>query len=146
MRQRIALVGAVEILDSRGDPTLRVRVGLDEGTVADAFVPSDALTGENAVLELWDSNAVRYGGKGVERAAGNVTGSITPVLLGATGPARPHRPRAPRPRRHAGQVAARRQRLPRRTHGGGVVRGAAALRPFPPTRRAAHLSDGKRKT
>lgn len=127
MRQRIALVGAMEILDSRGNPTLRVRVGLDGGTVADAFVPSDALTGQNAVLELRDGNAARYGGKGVERAADNVTGSIAPALLGATGPARPHRPRAPRSRRHAGQVAARRQRHPRYTHGDGAVRGSAAL-------------------
>ena len=75
----IALVDAMEILDSRGNPTVRVYVGLDDGTLAQASVPSGASTGEHEALELRDGDKARFGGKGVARAVANVT---APALLG----------------------------------------------------------------
>ena len=52
LRNRILSVSALEILDSRGNPTLKVSVLLEDGTKADASVPSGASTGENEALEL----------------------------------------------------------------------------------------------
>jgi enolase len=82
MNDRIASVDAMEILDSRGNPTLRVFVGLRGGIRASASVPSGASTGAHEALELRDSDPKRYGGKGVQRAAANVTGIIAPELVG----------------------------------------------------------------
>lgn len=82
MNAKIADVRALEILDSRGNPTLRVSVALENGTVAMASVPSGASTGENEAIELRDGDAGRYGGKGVLRAAGNVERIIAPALRG----------------------------------------------------------------
>ncbi|MGD0093146.1 MAG: phosphopyruvate hydratase, partial [Planctomycetota bacterium] len=82
MSTKIACVKALEILDSRGNPTLRVRVGLDNGIVASAAVPSGASTGENEALELRDGDKKRYGGKGVLKAVANVTERIAPKLIG----------------------------------------------------------------
>jgi enolase len=62
----------MEILDSRGNPTLRVTVRLDNGIVAAASVPSGASTGENEAVELRDGDKKRYGGKGVLKAVANV--------------------------------------------------------------------------
>ena len=62
---KIAKVGALEILDSRGNPTVSVHVALDDGTVAVSSVPSGASTGENEAVELRDGDKKRYGGKGV---------------------------------------------------------------------------------
>jgi enolase len=73
---------AREILDSRGNPTVEVEVGLDDGTVARAAVPSGASTGAFEALELRDGDSGRYGGKGVEQAVGNITDAIAPELVG----------------------------------------------------------------
>ncbi len=78
----IARIDALEILDSRGNPTLRVRVALDSGALGVASVPSGASTGENEALELRDGDASRYGGKGVRKALGHVTETIGPALRG----------------------------------------------------------------
>jgi enolase len=73
---------AREILDSRGNPTIEVEVGLDDGTAARAAVPSGASTGAFEALELRDGDTARYGGKGVERAVANVGDRIAEELLG----------------------------------------------------------------
>ncbi|HET8680429.1 MAG TPA: phosphopyruvate hydratase [Micromonosporaceae bacterium] len=78
----IEAIVAREILDSRGNPTVEVEVGLDDGSTGRAAVPSGASTGAFEALELRDSGADRYGGKGVERAVDNVTERIAPELLG----------------------------------------------------------------
>ncbi|MPZ25983.1 MAG: phosphopyruvate hydratase [Micromonosporaceae bacterium] len=73
---------AREILDSRGNPTIEVTVGLDDGTVAHAAVPSGASTGAFEAVELRDADQPRYGGKGVEQAVANVDDRIMPELVG----------------------------------------------------------------
>jgi len=70
MNPRIRMIQAIEILDSRGIPTLRVSVHLDDGSLGVASVPSGASTGENEALELRD-DVHRYGGKGVRQAVAN---------------------------------------------------------------------------
>jgi enolase len=82
MATKIAAVRALEILDSRGNPTVRVIVALSNGISASASVPSGASTGENEALELRDGDKSRYGGKGVIRAVANVNEQIAPKLLG----------------------------------------------------------------
>ncbi len=82
MRRTIASVQAMEILDSRGNPTLRAYVRLDNGIEASASVPSGASTGENEAVELRDGDAKRYGGKGVLKAVKNVNKVIAPKLVG----------------------------------------------------------------
>jgi len=82
MSNRIANVRAMEILDSRGNPTLRVFVALESGIVAAASVPSGASTGENEAVELRDGDKKRYGGKGVLKAVANVNTTIAPRLIG----------------------------------------------------------------
>lgn len=82
MAGKIAAIGALEILDSRGNPTVRVKVQLDSGIVASASVPSGASTGENEALELRDGDKRRYGGKGVLKAVANVNDIIAPRLIG----------------------------------------------------------------
>jgi enolase len=78
----IEQVGAREILDSRGNPTVEVEVALDDGTLARAAVPSGASTGEHEAVELRDGDTGRYNGKGVEGAVNAVLDEITPVLVG----------------------------------------------------------------
>jgi enolase len=78
----IELVRAREILDSRGNPTVEVEVGLLDGTLSRAAVPSGASTGESEAVELRDGDADRYLGKGVTRAVANVNDTIAPALLG----------------------------------------------------------------
>ncbi|PRW61963.1 phosphopyruvate hydratase [Actinopolyspora mortivallis] len=78
----IEQVGAREILDSRGTPTVEVEVALDDGTLTRAAVPSGASTGEHEAVELRDGVAERYGGKGVERAVAGVLDEIGPELVG----------------------------------------------------------------
>jgi enolase len=78
----IEAVGAREILDSRGNPTVEVEVALDDGTVARAAVPSGASTGAFEAVELRDGDPARYGGKGVEKAVLAVVDEIGPELLG----------------------------------------------------------------
>ena len=82
MRGTITSVHAIEILDSRGNPTVRVRVSLDYGLTAVASVPSGASTGENEAVELRDGDKKRYGGKGVLRAVANVNETIAPAICG----------------------------------------------------------------
>ena len=78
----IDAVGAREILDSRGNPTVEVEVALDDGTIARAAVPSGASTGQFEAVELRDGDAGRYSGKGVEQAVTAVLDEIGPELLG----------------------------------------------------------------
>jgi len=75
----IAAVGAREILDSRGNPTVEVEVLLDDGTLARAAVPSGASTGAFEAVELRDGDD-RYGGKGVRSAVAAVLDDIGPEL------------------------------------------------------------------
>jgi enolase len=82
MNNRIRLVRAMEILDSRGTPTLRVFVTLEDDTVGVSSVPSGASTGKNEAVELRDGDNARYGGKGVRKAVANVNDRIAPVLVG----------------------------------------------------------------
>ena len=78
----IEAVGAREILDSRGNPTVEVEVALDDGTIARAAVPSGASTGAFEAVERRDGDDQRYGGKGVEKAVDAVLDEIGPKLLG----------------------------------------------------------------
>jgi enolase len=78
----IDAVGAREILDSRGNPTIEVEVALDDGTVARASVPSGASTGAFEAVERRDGDPKRYGGKGVEQAVDAVLEEIGPSLIG----------------------------------------------------------------
>ena len=77
----IEAVGAREILDSRGNPTVEVEVLLDDGAFARAMVPSGASTGKFEAVELRDGDG-RYGGKGVRKAVAAVLDDIGPELLG----------------------------------------------------------------
>ncbi len=79
---RIQSVTAMEILDSRGNPTLRVNVCLEGGVTGVASVPSGASTGENEAVELRDGDKQRYGGKGVLNAVANVNDILAPALVG----------------------------------------------------------------
>jgi len=78
----IDAVGAREILDSRGNPTVEVEVALDDGTVARASVPSGASTGAFEAAERRDGDPKRYGGKGVEQAVDAVLDEIGTALIG----------------------------------------------------------------
>jgi enolase 1/2/3 len=78
----IEAVGAREILDSRGNPTVEVEVALDDSTIARAAVPSGASTGAFEAVELRDGDQDRYLGKGVEKAVTAVLDEIGPELLG----------------------------------------------------------------
>src|SRR6476661_2229066 len=77
----IEAVGAREILDSRGNPTVEVEVALDDGTLSRAAVPSGASTGKFEAVELRDGGE-RYGGKGVRNAVNAVLDTIGPELVG----------------------------------------------------------------
>jgi enolase len=80
----ITRVHGREILDSRGNPTVEVEVGLDGGVSARASVPSGASTGEREALELRDGDKSRYDGKGVRRAVSNINGEIARAIIGRT--------------------------------------------------------------
>ena len=82
MKTTITTVEALEILDSRGNPTVRVMMGLADGTSVSASVPSGASTGENEAIELRDGDQGRYGGKGVLGAVANVNEQIGPLVVG----------------------------------------------------------------
>jgi enolase len=77
----IDAVGAREILDSRGNPTVEVEVALDDGTITRAAVPSGASTGAFEAVEIRDGGT-RYNGKGVTKAVDNVLDVIGPELVG----------------------------------------------------------------
>jgi enolase len=79
---QIESIHAREILDSRGNPTVEADVILVTGERGRAAVPSGASTGEYEAVELRDDDPKRYGGKGVEKAVGNVNGVIATELKG----------------------------------------------------------------
>ena len=79
---KIIKISGMEILDSRGNPTIRVFCSLDNGIQASASVPSGASTGENEAVELRDGDPQRYNGKGVQTAVKNVNERIAPKLVG----------------------------------------------------------------
>ncbi len=78
----IVYVHGREVLDSRGNPTVEVEVGLDSGAIGTAIVPSGASTGANEALELRDGDKNRYGGKGVLKAVEHVNEEIAEELVG----------------------------------------------------------------
>jgi enolase len=77
----IEYVFAREILDSRGNPTIEVDVGLAGGMLGRAAVPSGASTGVHEALELRDGEKTRYSGKGVQKAIENVNNTIAPEII-----------------------------------------------------------------
>jgi len=80
--ETIEIVFAREILDSRGNPTVEVEVGLSDGGWGQAAVPSGASTGKFEALELRDGDPKRYSGKGVLKAVDNVNTAIGPAITG----------------------------------------------------------------
>jgi enolase len=82
MDHSIAAVDGMEILDSRGNPTLRVTVTLRSGVRGTASVPSGASTGEHEAVELRDGEPGRYAGKGVRLALGHVRTEIARAVIG----------------------------------------------------------------
>ncbi len=83
MKKKIRSIVAHEILDSRGNPTVHVRVETDAGIIAEAAVPSGASTGMHEALELRDADASRYNGLGVLKACENVNTILAKDLKGA---------------------------------------------------------------
>jgi len=82
MDTTIESISALEILDSRGNPTVEVEVALMDGALGRAAVPSGASTGEHEALEMRDGDKKRYLGKGVAKAVANVNGLISDALFG----------------------------------------------------------------
>jgi enolase len=82
MSFEITGVASLEILDSRGRPTLQTTVTLSDGTTAVAGVPSGASTGTREAVELRDGDTTRFGGSGVLTAVANVNGEIAELLKG----------------------------------------------------------------
>jgi len=78
----IERVWAREVLDSRGNPTVEVEIGLLDGAQGRAIVPSGASTGSYEAVELRDGDISRYGGKGVLEAVANIQNKITPAIRG----------------------------------------------------------------
>ena len=78
----ISSVKAREIMDSRGNPTIEVEIGLVSGDVGVAAVPSGASTGTREAVELRDGDKSRFGGKGVLKAVANVNDVIGPAIIG----------------------------------------------------------------
>ena len=79
---RIAAVTALEVLDSRGNPTVEVETRLEDGSPGRAIVPSGASTGAHEAHELRDGDPTRYGGMGVLDAVANVNGEIAEAVVG----------------------------------------------------------------
>ena len=82
MDTTIEAVSAIEVLDSRGNPTVEVEVVLSDGSWGRAAVPSGASTGTHEALEMRDGEKSRFGGKGVLKAVENVNTTIADHLLG----------------------------------------------------------------
>jgi len=78
-------ISALEILDSRGNPTVEVEVVLESGVTGRAAVPSGASTGAHEAVELRDGDKKRFGGKGVQKAVHHVEGEILEALAGMEG-------------------------------------------------------------
>ena len=79
---KIHSLHAIEILDSRGNPTLEVVLKAEDGSMGKALVPSGASTGEHEAVELRDGDPKRYFGKGVLKATANVNGPLAKLLIG----------------------------------------------------------------
>ena len=79
---RIKSIKAMQVLDSRGNPTLQVKVTLEDGTIGKAIVPSGASTGSFEAVELRDGDKNKYMGKSVEKAVRNVNEQIAVKLTG----------------------------------------------------------------
>jgi len=79
---KISAIKAIEVLDSRGNPTIEVEVYTESGAYGRAMVPSGASTGEHEAIELRDGDKSRYLGKGVLKAVANVNDVIAPALIG----------------------------------------------------------------
>lgn len=79
---KITKVEAIEVLDSRGNPTIEVDLTLEDRAHACAMVPSGASTGEREATELRDEDKSRYGGNGVLKAVENVNGLIAKEITG----------------------------------------------------------------
>jgi enolase len=86
LRKLLAVINNINTLQSRSpvycSSRVRVRLALDDGTVATSSVPSGASTGENEAVELRDGDKTRYGGKGVRKALANVVDKIAPKVVG----------------------------------------------------------------
>jgi len=82
---KISKLEALEILDSRGNPTIQVSVRLESGAAGTAKIPSGASTGKNEAVELRDGDEKRFGGKGVRKAISNVLGEIQQSVAGFEG-------------------------------------------------------------
>ena len=84
MKDSLAIedVKALEILDSRGNPTVQVKVVTEGGFVGIASVPSGASTGSFEAVELRDGDKNRYKGKGVQKAVENVNKKIAKEIIG----------------------------------------------------------------
>lgn len=82
MGSRVRSVKALEVLDSRGFPTVRATVVLEGGATGTATVPSGASTGEHEAVELRDGDKRRYAGKGVLKAVAHVNDVLAPALVG----------------------------------------------------------------
>ncbi len=80
--RKIEAIKAIEILDSRGNPTIKTFVHLENGVTASAACPSGASTGHHEALELRDGGRTRYNGKGVLKAVANVNEIIASLLVG----------------------------------------------------------------
>ena len=130
---------AREILDSRGNPTIEADVVLESGVSGRAAVPSGASTGSKEAIELRDGDAARYFGKGVMKAVDHVNTEICEAIIGLDATEQAFIDKThDRPRRHREQVAAGRQRDPRRVLRRGEGRGrgiVAAAVPLPGRRR-----------
>ena len=79
---KIKSVNAIEILDSRGNPTVRAFLELEDGSIHNASVPSGASTGAYEAMELRDNDSNHYGGKGVLKAVENVNTKIADSIVG----------------------------------------------------------------
>lgn len=79
---KIASLKGLEVLDSRGNPTVQVTAALESGAQGSARVPSGASTGMHEAVELRDKNKKRYGGKGVQKAVGHVDKEILEAVRG----------------------------------------------------------------
>lgn len=82
MKRKIKEIRAMEILDSRGNPTVKATITLENGITASASCSSGASTGEYEAVELRDGDKKRYGGKGTLKAVANVNKKIAPALIG----------------------------------------------------------------
>ncbi|MGE4547410.1 MAG: phosphopyruvate hydratase, partial [Desulfurella sp.] len=75
-------VNAIEILDSRGNPTIKTIIKTEDGAIGKAEIPSGASTGSKEALELRDNDPQRYNGKGVLQAVSNVNDRIADEIIG----------------------------------------------------------------